>query len=289
MSLDLEHPTIARTLARAHPYLRTLCTAAGARALGMHADEVTVEHLLDACMRDEECAAYELVVHAFADPETVSFELAALSPGMMVVGSIAALPFSTLAVEALRAARAACLTVDGDEVGCGVVLREAHARLPGSIGLDESKLAAEPGGSGLSPEGSLFRGFSTNAKQALSRANKAAHAKKEPSISPAQLVLACLKVDPALAERAGLSVTAARSRLTDGTLDLTPPPPRSLPPSTELTELLENLPDRAGSLELWAGVRSGSVEELRTLLDRHKITSSLLERAFGAFTDPDVS
>jgi len=287
VSLDLKHPSLARTLARTHPYLQTLCTAAGERALTVHADEVTVEHLLDACMRDEDCAAHELVVHAFADPETVSFELAALSPGMMVVGSIAALPFSTLAVEALRAARAASLEVRGDEVGCGLVLREAHARLPDPLGLEESGLGPKPGEGSLSPEGPLFRGFSTHAKQALSGANKAAHASKEPSISPAQLVLACLKADPALAQETGLSVTAARSRLT-GTLDTTPPPPRSLPPSSELTDLLASLPDRAGSLELWAGVRASGCEELCTLLDRHKITSSLLERAGGAFADPDV-
>ncbi len=289
MSLDLEHPQLARDLTRAHPYLTTLCTAAGQRALEVHADEVTLEHLLDACMRDEDCAASELVVHAFADPETVAFELAALSPGIMVVGSMAALPFSTLAVEALSAARAAALEVGGDEVECSLVLREAHARLPEPLELDTSKLVAEPGSGSLSSQGSLFRGFSMDAKRALSEANKASHEKGEETISPAQLVIACLKAAPDLAERTGLSTTAARSRLLGKTLDSTPPPPRTLPPAPEMLELLAGLPDGAGSLELWAAVRSGESDELRTLLDRHKITDNLLARAAGAFVDPNVS
>lgn len=286
MSLDLDSPGLAAALDRAHPYLRTLCAAAGARALEVHADEVTLEHLLDACMRDEDCAAHELVVHAFADPETVAVELSALSPGMMVVGSEGALPFSTRAVRALQAARDAAVAAGADEVSCGLVLREADAELDEPLGLTTAALGPAPGGGGVSPDGPLFRGFSGDAKRALSQASRTAGTAREPSISPARLALACLATAPDLGAAAGVSASAARERLRGRTLDPTPPPPRALPPAEALLEALAALPPGADSLGLWTTVRARADESLAVLLDRHKITPSLLERAAGAFADP---
>jgi hypothetical protein len=289
VTLDLDQPDLAAALEGLHPYLGRLCAAAGERALFLHADEVTAEHLLDACMRDEDCAAHALVVHAFADPETLSFELTALCPGVMVVGSKAALPFSTLALEALRAARAAALAGGADEVETGVVLGAALDALP-----REDRAGLEPVGAALTPQagkgvleadGPLFRGFSDSAKGALSKANRAAHALGEPSIGPAQLVLACLAAEPGLPERAGISLVAARSRLVGRTLDPTAPKPRRLPASPALVELLGGIPAGGGSLALLAAVHARG-GDLSPLLERQRITEELLTRAAGAFNDP---
>ncbi|MDA1264878.1 MAG: hypothetical protein O2816_07355 [Planctomycetota bacterium] len=288
MSLDLDHPAIASALTRVHPHLVKLCSAAGERALALHSDEVTPEHLLDACMRDEDCAAYELVTHAFADPETLSFELAALCPGVMVVGSKAALPFSAAAVDALRAARQNAIAASASEVEAGVVLTAVIAALPDELRglLGATPIAPTPGTGGLDPEGSIFRGFSEDAKSALSHANRAAFAKKEPSISPAQLVLALLGADASLAERAGLAPMGVRNVLSGKTLDRTAPHPRRLAPDSALAELLAALPEGASSLDLWREAQRSGSAELQALFDRHKITASLLDRAEGAFHDP---
>lgn len=285
MTLD----TQAVSLDSLHPHLAVLCDRAGERALEVHADEVAVEHLLDVCMEDEDCAAYEAASHAFADPETVSFELRALSPGVMVVGSEAALPFSTRAVEALESARERAIAAKADQVESSVVLRAACEAL-GDEASEALNLSPtfEPtaGADGLDPNASLFRGFSEGAKRALSKANKLAAGKKERSISPAQLIVALVAGEPQLAEDLGVSATAIRERLRSHTLDSTPPPPRTLPPSADLLSLLAELPRGADSLDLWRVALARGGDELRTLGDRHKITSALLERAREAFSDP---
>lgn len=299
MTLDLGHVDVAPHVARLAPYVSELLAAAGRRALRVHADEVSLEHLLGACMEDEECAAHQLVVHAFADPETIDLELLALSPGTMVVSSSAALPFSPRALDALRAARGAACDAGAAEVEAAVVLARAVAALEGPLaralgdaGYSDGDLApagadggAERGG-GLERDGPLFRGFSDGAKRALSHANRAASSRREASIGPAQLVLSCLAEEPALGGRSGLSAVRARSLLAGHTVDPTAPAPRSIPPQPVLVAVLAAAPDGGGSLELWAASRRLGGDEVGALLERHRITAALLERAEGAFRDP---
>ena len=72
----------------------------------LHSAELTTEHLLASLLEDEEAGATRIVLHAFADPETISIEVRALCPGTMVVGSERCLPFSVRGARLLEAARA---------------------------------------------------------------------------------------------------------------------------------------------------------------------------------------
>ena len=69
-------------------------------------------------------------------------------------------------------------------------------------------------------------------------------------------------------------------------MDEAAPVDRALPPSEELLAFLELLPQGSDSIAALGAVRSQGNEELVALLDRHKITTSLLERSKAAFTDP---
>ena len=69
------------------PYLRRALDAARDRALAIHADEVTREHLCERLFADEDSALSRAVLDAFADPEGMAVETLALSPGILVVGS----------------------------------------------------------------------------------------------------------------------------------------------------------------------------------------------------------
>jgi len=302
----LLHPTLSAELGRLHPYLGVLFEAGARRALHMHAEELTVAHVLGACMGDEECAAHAVVLHAFADPETIELELTALSPGILVVGSRAALPFSPLAVEALARARNAAHDAGGDgEVGTAGVLTCAIACLPPDLagelapGVADSADDREPGGNGSAATGDpgdpdaagaepLFRRFSSEAKRALSLACKAAHSRGERNISPARLVLACLEAQPGVGQTftPPLSPSRVRSHLVGHTVDETPPPERVLSPEPELLALLGELPQDGDSLDLLARAGQSDSEELDTLMDRHRLTADLLERSRSAFRDP---
>jgi len=291
-------------LERFSPYLRSLLERAVERARRLHADHVALEHLIGAAVEDEESAAYQATEHAFADPELVARELLALSPGVMVVGSEAALPFSPAAVEALWAARDAAAAAGSSEVSAAVVLAHALAALPedlrGALARAGYRAPAPaPGPASGSERGAgertaavdreapLFRHFSSAAKQALSRANKAASRGGEESIGPARILLACLEIEPPLAARVGLGGSAARAALAGRTADPTRPPQRALDPDRELLDFLERLPDRSGSLELFLECLRGEHPELRELLGRHKLSTAMLERAAEAFSDPE--
>lgn len=308
MTLDLDHGSLAPHVLRLDPYVGTLLAAAGRRALRLHADQVTVEHLLGVCMEDGECAAYQVVEHAFADPETLDQELLALSPGIMVVGSAAVLPFSPRAVEALRAARDAALGAGAAAVRVGVVAGCAARVLPEptrddlrAAGLDEGRLAPaaaegpgtpeqaadpEPAADPEQAGRSLFERFDEPAKRALALANKGAHGRGEHSIGPAQLVIACLRAAPELEALAGLSAARARELLAGRTADDSEPAPRLIPPHPELSGFLERVPGGGGSLDLLAAGHALGREEIVGLLLRHRITEPLLERARDAFRDP---
>lgn len=280
-------------LERLHPHLRVLCNRASARARRLHADRVVVEHLVGAAMEDEESAAHAVAVHAFADPETISGEMLALSPGVMVVGSRASLPFSPLALSALRAARAAAVAASADEVACAVLLAESVAALPDTVrgdlsatGLDALGLAPTAGAGTVAADEPLFRSFSKTAKQAMSLASRAAHGAGEPTIGPARIVLGCLRAEPALEGTSGLSHTRAQQVLVGRTVDPSEPPPRDVPFDAFLIDFLGRLPAGGDSLDLLSACHALGSPELRELLGRHKVSVALLERSRNAFGDP---
>lgn len=294
------HTALTAELGRLHAYLGVLVAAGVRRACHMHAEELTLAHVLGACMCDEDCAAHAVVLHAFADPETIELELTALSPGILVVGSRAALPFSPLAVEALARARNAARDAGEEgQVETAMVLACSVACLPpdlrGLLAADDPPGAddPEPGGNGVAAthaEGGepLFRRFSPDAKRALSLACKAAHSHGERSISPARLVLACLDAQPGVGQTLSppLSPSRVRSHLLGHTLDDTPPPQRILPPHPQLLTLLRELPQGGDSLDLLARAGQRGEDELDTLMDRHRLTPALLQRSRSAFHDP---
>ena len=294
MSLDLNHPNLAPLSARLSEYAVRMLLAAGERALWLHSDEVTPEHWLGAFLADEESGAYQLVTHAFADPETLDLELVALSPGIMVVGSKAALPFSPGGLNAVRAARQSSLDAGSDLVQTDALLNTSAAAMCAEAcaalaeaGFDASSLGAQPSQSqSLRADGFLFQGYSDTAKRALSQANKDSFAAREPHISAPRLLLACLAMEPELESQCGIRRSQAASLLRGKTLDTSAPEARRLPPSEDLLAFLGRLPQGAGSIAAFTAVRQEGNEELSALLDRHKITATLLERSKAAFSDP---
>lgn len=277
------------------PILARLMEAAQARALRLASDAVTLEHLLGAALEDEDTAAHQAVVFAFADPETLDQEVLALTDGLMVVGSKAVLPFSTLGIEVLQRARAAASAAGASEVDLRDLVREAMPMIAASarealegVGYSAERVAAgtepaterEP----VAPDGPLFRCFSEDAKRALSHACKSAAAGKETSISPARILIGALQAAPS-GELAGLRPTVAREALRGNTADPTPPPDRAVPLDPAFELLVGRLGPRADSLDLLLACHREGSEELRAALERHKVTQALLERARGAWAD----
>jgi ATP-dependent Clp protease ATP-binding subunit ClpA len=293
MSLDTEDRELAPLLARLHPHARDLLTRAGMQALRLHADSVSPEHLLTALMDDLHGAAHAAVLHAFADPATISDEALAISPGLMVVASGSTLPFSPRAAEALARARARSLVEGNREVGVGDLSAQAE------LGLDEEardslraagfRTAADPRSDHPAPPlgSAVFKSFSAPAKRVLSAANRMAAAENATAIAPAHLLLGCLKEDAEVAGAAGLSFQRARALLAGRMADASPPRPRSLPPDPALIEFLRGVATGSDSLELLKRFHSGATPELAGILTRSKITTVLLDRARQAFRDPD--
>lgn len=289
MTLDTDHARLAPCVPRLSGYLRSLLDRAGERAVELYSDEVGPEHVLVACMRDEDCAAHGVAVHAFADPETIEFELTALCPGIMVVGSDAALPFSPRAVTALEAARASTkeqVTTEALFQACTSALDEAGRAALQEAGHTPGDLS--PGAGSAVPDSteSLFRRFEDGAKRALSMAGKAAGRARSEHITPGHLAIACLQADDSLGDRVGVSLARARAALRPHLGDASRPAGRRVPPNDDLVEVLESLPEDADSLTFLTAARNTGSQELQALLERHKVTSSLLERARGAFRDP---
>ena len=121
--LECDNGDLERSLTGLAPYLRGLLDNGVRRALWMHAEQVHLEHVLGATVGDEDSAAGQVIEHAFADPETIDMELLALSPGLMVVGAKAVLPFSLGALAALREARTRALGEDQEQLGCADLAR----------------------------------------------------------------------------------------------------------------------------------------------------------------------
>ncbi|HEV8113439.1 MAG TPA: Clp protease N-terminal domain-containing protein [Planctomycetota bacterium] len=294
MSLDPDDPELAPLLARLAPYTRSLVGRAGTQAMRLHADTVTPEHLLSVLVDDPESAAHAAILHAFADPATISSEALAISPGLMVVASGSTLPFSPGAVDVLARAHRRSRESAADEVEVGSLLIEAAASVePGArdalraAGLAAAGEARAPGPDSR-PSAGFFKRFTTPAKRALSAANRFAAGERAAAISPAHLLLGCLAEEPANAAAGGLSVHRARAILSGRTVDDRDPEPRRLQADPSLLRFLRGVEPGSSSLGLLARFLSNETPELAGILTRSKVTAAFLERAREAFQDPET-
>lgn len=260
------------------PFLSGLLERARLRALRLYSESVTLEHLVGAALEDEDCAAVAAITFAFADPQTLEQEVAALTEGLMVVGSRGVMPFSPGAAEALAAARSAA----GDEVSLETLLACALRRIEPSALVLLREL-------GLSlPEEECFQGptlrLSIEARQALSLASRAALRTDSSEITPAGMALALLEQAPGRSAL-GLRHSAAREALRPFMNDGRPPADRAVPLAPSLATLLRGLAPHADSLDiLLLALRSGSTE-LRAAFARQKVSEALLERARDTWRD----
>ena len=276
----------------ASPSMRTMMQRANQRALELHAQSLTIEHLVEVALKDEDSAAWQAVSFAFADPTTLSQEILALSDGLMVVGSKAVLPFSPLSVVSLQEARqgaaqraaSGVLLTDVLEKACQNLPAEICAHLNAAGLLLETLVHADEEGTALSCEGPLFRHFHNDARRALSLACKTTAQENLGAISPAHLILGTLQAS-SNKNLAGLSLSAAREVLRGRTADPSPPVYRELEANPQLVELLQALRSDADSLDLLLACHQHGSEELRAALDRHKISPTLLQRARSAWHD----
>jgi len=285
-------PRLAEAGARLAPYARHALERSAHLAARLHADQVSPEHLLAALLADEDCAATRVVLHAFADPETIGVEVLALCAGIMVVGSGHSLPFSVGGVRALQAARA-CVP-EGERVRPEDVFACAGAELGPEVG---ARLALVPGlralqgrapaaGGGSGRSGPFFAAFQPETLRALGAACRAAGALERDAIGPVHLVLGALEVDADLRARTGLSAPRVRMALSGIDEDPTPLPPRRLEGDERLLALLEGVSVPAETLEILGWLLEHGSEELVALLRRQKITPALFERCRGVYHDP---
>ena len=296
--MTLSSPTTELTavIARLDARARELLDRGADYAAFLHADEVGPEHVLCALMSDDACAAYRATVHAFADPETIADEVRALAAGIMVSGSAASLPFSTLGVRALRRARASAAARAHESVEIAHLLLAAFEELSDELRArfvdagwngDASAFFTEQLAStrAVSDSGALFRHFSDLAKRMLSAAARLARQANAPSIGPAQLIAAALQANPLLERTCGISASRARLLLREHALDATPPEATSLGPDDSLTAFVRGLPPSADSLDFLSRFHGESTPEIGRVLARHKVTPALLARARAAFQD----
>lgn len=295
-----DDPPITRLLERLGPYARDSVDRGAAVALHLHAEVLTPEHVLVALLRDEECGATRIVLHAFGDPETISIEVLALCQGIMVVGSERSLPFSVGGVDALESARRSA-SERGD-----TLVDVAHLFAAAADGLSaEVEEALDSGGwsrralEALAPErvaerspgvpgdGPLFKFFAQEARRALGSACRQATRLGRDEISPAHLILGCLDTEKDLAEITG-SPAGLRSSLRGLDADPTPRPLRRLPADASFVRMLEALTPPADTADLLAWILAHGGEEVRALLQRQRITPQLLEHAGPSFGDPDL-
>jgi ClpA/ClpB-like protein len=281
------------------PYTRHSLERAAVLAAKLHAEEVSPEHLLATLLEDESCAATRVVLHAFADPDTIRVEVMALCAGIMVVGSGQSLPFSVGAVRALDAARAIAAARSASQVRPAEVFLSAEEELPGPVrsrlaSILAGSLERSAGGGEESPaetgpvpaEGPLFRHFSPRALRALGSACRAAASLGREAIGPVHLLIGCLEADEELRARTGLDSARVRMVLSGVDADETPLPARSLEADERLHELLNGLASGAETVDILGWLLTHGPEELVALLRRQKITPALFERCRGAYHDP---
>jgi ATP-dependent Clp protease ATP-binding subunit ClpA len=286
-------PALERASSHLAPYARAALEQASFLAARLHSDEVSPEHFLAAMLEDESCGATRLILHAFADPETIAIEVRALCAGIMVVGSERSLPFSVLGVQALREARARAHATEERTVTPAHVFRAAAALLPSDLrerlaelGRELTADARDPH-RGDSASEAFFRSFSPGALRALGGACRAAATLGRASIGPVHLLLGCLDADEELRAATGLSASRVRMALAGRDEDGTPLPSRHLAGDARIGELLRGLPAAAETVDVLGWILSNGTEELVALLLRQRITPALFERCRGAFPDPD--
>ena len=289
MSSLENHPRLDALRARCAPYLVRLIERAAELALEIHAESVSIEHLLASAMRDEDSAANQAVVFAFADPETVLSEILALCPGILIVGTASTRAFSPGAVQALASSRASAERAGRLEVELGDLVLAAASMLPEAIrarleGLGWRSEPPSAGGDALTTSACRL---GEQAKLALSRAARAAVGAGEATIGPARIFVAGLQLDPHLAAQMGVDGSRARLACEGAYLDTSRPRPRRLPPDAGLLGFLERLHPGAGSLELLRACHDPATSELRELFSRHKLGLGLLDRVQGKLCDPE--
>lgn len=283
--------------ARLAPYARASFERAAGLAARLHAEELSPEHWLAALLGDEDCAATRVVLHAFADPETIGVEVLALCAGIMVVGSERTLPFSVLGVRVLETARARAATAEAPKVLPADVFEAAGehlapellarlAQLPG-VRLEPRERPPGEKGSALPATGPLFRHFAPDALRALGASARAAAGLSRPSISPAHLFLGSLEADPDLKERTGLTPGRLRMAMSGLDEDRTPLPERALGGDERLRRMLAHLPDGAQTLDVLGWILERGGAEVGALLRRQKVTPELFERCRGIYLDPE--
>lgn len=275
------------------PYLDAARVSAAELALSLHAEAVSREHLVCVLLDDEESALYELVEHAFADPETLSQDALALAPGILVVGSGATKAFS---VRAVRAARRAVELAQGARLSsvtpacvlkaaCEELSPEALAQLNES-GCDPA-IVTLTGDEGDLPVGThLFQPFNDEARRTLTSASRLAAKAKRGTLTPADLVAGALGEDADLSRSFGADAASACALLRPYAEDTTPPEQRDLGDDGDLTRLWTSLPEDAGSLEVLGAILCEPDEELAQVFLRQKVTAALLERSRATFVDP---
>lgn len=282
---------LARASAHLGSYARESLVRAASLAGRLHAETVSPEHWLAALLEDEECGATRAVLHAFADPETIGIEVRALCAGIMVVGSDRALPFSVGALAALGRARGAALERAAAAVTPHDVFRAARGELPEALRQrvpagPETVEAATPGAEPFRADEPYFRHFAPVALRALGAACRAAAALERDAIGPAHLLLGCLDCDESLRHEVGLTAGRLRIALAGYDEDPTPLAIRPLEGDPRLLALLGSLVQGAGTLQVLAELLARGNEELIALLQRQKVTATLVERCRGGFTDP---
>ncbi len=295
MALDLGDARTVALHGKLSPYLRFVLERAAEHALVLHADAISLEHVLTVLMLDEESGAHRAVIFAFADPESLAAESLALSSGILVVGSGSSLPFSPQGVKCLFRAREIAVELACAAVETGHLLAGAVEFVPDEVrarfaeeGLEVPREPSESSTeTSLSTAGALFAHFDPDARRALAAACRIARRIGRAAISPAHIAQACLDSDEALARRASLNSARARSVLAGRDEDATRPERRSLPADEALLCFLADLPSNAGTLDLLGALGERGPDEVRQLLRRNKITPDLVERARAAFGDPD--
>ena len=286
-------PGLSEQLERLGPYAAHTVERAARFGLKLHADEVHVEHLLATLLNEDHSAAGQTIIHAFADPETIRSEVMALCPGILVIGSKRSLPFSVLGVAAMELSREKARGLGAARIKPLHLLLAALDQLPEELagGLLELGLSDEPQEVVQGPElvpltGPLLRFFDADARRSLSAACHQAVRLGRDAISPAHLMMGCLEsVEGGLI---GLSASRAKMFLGGRDDDPSPLPDRSLPFTEELLGLLAGLPGGASTADLLAAVVAQGSPELHGLLERQKVTLTLLEHTQGAFRDPDT-
>jgi len=274
-------------------YLDAARARAAELALALHAEVVSREHLVCALLSDEESALYELVEHAFADPETLYEDALALAPGILIVGSGATKPFSVRAVRAARAAVELARGAGLARVDPACVLRAACAELPeealGALveaGCDPDAVPLS-GERGELPMGThLFHPFGDEARRTLTSASRLAAKDGRGALSPADLVAGALGEDADLTRAFGVDKSSAINLLRPCADDTTHPEPRTLDDAVELSQLFSSLPEEGGSLDLLEKILAEPEEELAQVFLRQKVTVALLERSRATFVDP---